>query len=80
MRDLKRTNIHGKIYLYPVPVEKEKKYLIYCASEEECQLILQGVQEGKLTHPDLVGESFIFLGLHSDQQTKIFGLKTTLSN
>ena len=78
MRELKRTNINGKTYLYPVPVKKEKKYLVYCTSEEEARLIVLGVQEGKLPHPDLMIEPFIFLSLHSDQQTKIFGLKASL--
>lgn len=72
MRELRETKIDGKIYLFPVPVVKERKYLIFCSSHKEAQDILQEVQSKAIPHPDLVSEAFVFLTFHSDKQTKIF--------
>jgi hypothetical protein len=72
MRELRQTKIEGKIYLFPVPVITDRKYLIYCSNELEAKMIIDGVSSNKLTHPDLISENFIFLTYHTDKQTKIF--------
>ena len=72
MRDLKSGKIEGKIYLFPVPVVKERKYLIFCSSEVEATRVAELVKSGKMKHPDLISEDFIFLTYHTDKQTKIF--------
>lgn len=72
MRELRTTKIEGKVYLFPVPVVKERKYLIFCSSTEEAEKIAIAVKNEKVTHPDLVSEHFMFLTTHTDKQTKIF--------
>lgn len=72
MRELRQTKIDGRIYLFPVPVIKERKYLVSCSTEEEAKKIISAVHEKKIPHPDLISEHFVFLTFHSDQQTKIF--------
>ena len=72
MRELRTTKIEGKIYLFPVPVVKDRKYLIFCSSEDEAVKVGRAVLESRVTHPDLVSGDFIFLTFHSDKQTKIF--------
>lgn len=72
MRELRLTKIEGKIYLFPVPVIKDRKYLIYCSTNEEAQNILKEVNSKEIPHPDLKSEFFVFLTYHSDKQTKIF--------
>ncbi|WP_408095590.1 hypothetical protein ACJVC5_11160 [Peredibacter sp. HCB2-198] len=74
MRELRQGKIDGKIYLFPVPVEKHRKYLVYCSTEAEAMKISELVRTGKVTHPDLISEDFIFLTYHTDKQTKIFVL------
>ena len=73
-RELRATNINEKIYLFPVPVVKERKYLVLCSSKDEALEVAALVQEGLLVHPDLVSEDFLLLTLHTDKQTKIFTL------
>lgn len=72
MRELRITKIEGKIYLFPVPVVKDRKYLIFCTTTEEAESIMTEVREKKITHPDLISEYFMFLTYHTDKQTKIF--------
>ena len=72
MRELKKTKIEGKFYLFPVPVIKERKYLIFCSTDQEAELVIQSVRSGEITHPDLISPYFIFLTLHTDKETKIF--------
>lgn len=74
MREMRITRIDGRIYLFPVPVVKERKYLIFCSTELEAEKIAQDIKLEKLTHPDLISEDFIHLTLHTDKQTKIFVL------
>lgn len=74
MRELRQGKIDGKIYLFPVPVEKNRKYLIYCSTDEEATKIADLVKAGKVTHPDLLSSDFFFLTYHTDKQTKIFVL------
>lgn len=78
MRELRITTINGKVYLFPIPVVKERKYLVLCASEEVATRIAGKVQKGDLAHPDLITEDFTFLTLHNDKQTKIFTLNPDL--
>lgn len=75
MRELRVTKIDGRIYLFPVPVIKDRKYLILCSSDEEADILKQEISESKLKHPDLISDDFVFLTFHSDKQTKIFVLK-----
>lgn len=72
MRDLRSTKIEGKVYLFPVPVVKERKYLIYCQDQQQADEIAAAVQNKQVTHPDLISEYFLYLALHTDQQTKIY--------
>ena len=72
MRELRITTIEGRIYLFPVPVVKDRKYLIFCTSPEEADKIITEVKEKKITHPDLISKHFVFLTYHTDKQTKIF--------
>jgi hypothetical protein len=74
MRELRTAKLEGRIYLFPVPVVVERKYLIFCSSEAEATSIAEAVKAKTLTHPDLISEHFIFLTLHTDKQTKIFVL------
>lgn len=78
MRELRATVIDEKIYLFPLPVIKDRKYLILCSSEQQAEDIIEAVSKKKLTHPDLISEHFIFLTYHTDQQTKIFVLNPTI--
>lgn len=71
MRELRITKIENRIYLFPVPVVKDRKYLIFCSSTEEAERIIEEVRLNKVTHPDLISEDFVFLTFHSDKQTKI---------
>lgn len=77
-RELRETKIEGRIYLFPVPVVKDRKYLIFCSSHEEAGKIIKAVDSGSVTHPDLISEDFIFLTYHTDNQTKIFVPRETL--
>ncbi len=74
MRELRATTLEGRVYLFPMPVQKDRKYLILCSDEFEAELIARDVLESKLQHPDLISDDFIFLTYHSDKQTKIFVL------
>lgn len=80
MREMRQTKINGIIYLFPVPVVKDRKFLILCASELEAQKVATAIHEGKLVHPDLISEDFLFITFHTDNRTKIFSLnpKVTL--
>lgn len=75
MRELKTTKIEGRIYLFPLPVVKDRKYLILCSNEDEAAKISELVKENKLQHPDLISEDFLFLTYHSDKQTKVYVMK-----
>jgi hypothetical protein len=79
MREFQSTKIDGRIYLFPVPVSKERKYLIFCSSDDEASFILRVIREKKVTHPDLVSGDFIFLTYHSDKQTKIYVINPSFS-
>ncbi len=72
MRDFKKVEIHGEIYLYPVPVIKNNKYLIHCGSEIKADLIITAVSQKKIPHPDENNHSFVTKGYHTDGKTPIF--------
>jgi hypothetical protein len=74
LRELRQTKINGKTYLFPVPVIKERKYLILCDDEAEALEIINAVAQKRYQHPDLVTEDFIKLTFHSDGLTKIMAL------
>jgi hypothetical protein len=74
VRELRQTKIDGRTYLFPVPVIKERKYLIACSSDAEARAIIAAVTEGRLSHPDLISPHFTYLTHHTDKQTKIFVL------
>ncbi len=74
MRELRTTTIEGRFYLFPVPVVKERKYLIACSNKDEAEKIALAVMTKKVIHPDLLSEHFLFLTYHTDKQTKIFVL------
>jgi len=76
MRELRITKIENRIYLFPVPVTKDRKYLIFCSSTDEAERIIEEVRLNKVTHPDLISEDFMFLTYHTDKQTKIFVRKS----
>ena len=76
VRELKMTTIQGSIYLYPVPVKKELKYLIRCESQEEAAQLIQSISDLKLSHPDVSDTDFEIVALHTDQQTKILAPKS----
>lgn len=71
IREFKITTINGCIYLYPVPVMKEKKYLIRCESVEQAHVLMQEMANQKIPHPDKQNDKFKVIGLHTDQQTQI---------
>ncbi len=75
MRELRTTTIEKRIYLFPVPVVKDRKYLIACSDLKEAEKIMEAVKTKAVTHPDLVSEDFLFLTYHTDKQTKIFVMK-----
>lgn len=70
MRELKITTIQGIVYLYPVPVIKENKYLIRCGSIQAANKLIAKILEQAVVHPDS-RESFKVVGIHTDQQTEI---------
>jgi hypothetical protein len=80
LRELRQTKINDKIYLFPVPVIKERKYLILCESLDEAQEIINGVAQKKIQHPDLVSEDFIQITYHSDGLTRIMALNPKHKN
>ena len=71
MRELKITTIKDVVYLYPVPVLKENKYLVRCESIEKAHELINDISNNNISHPDNYHEHFQVVSLHTDQQTKI---------
>ena len=71
MRELKLTVIQEVPYLYPIPVIKEKKYLVRCESIIRAHELMRKIAALEIAHPDLESSSFRFVALHSDQRTKV---------
>lgn len=71
MRELKLTVIQEVPYLYPIPVLKEKKYLVRCDSIPRAHELMRKIAALEVAHPDLETTSFRFVTLHSDQRTKV---------
>ena len=71
MRELKLTVIQEVPYLYPIPVIKEKKYLVRCESITRAHELMRKIAALEVAHPDLESTSFRFVTLHSDQRTKV---------
>ena len=72
MRELKITTIKDVVYLYPIPVLKENKYLVRCESIQKAHELIDDISNHKTSHPDNPHEHFQVVALHTDQQTKIF--------
>lgn len=71
MRELKITTIQGFVFLYPIPVLRDNKYLIRCESEEKANELIDEVSNRLISHPDLHDHDFKVVGIHTDQQTEI---------
>jgi hypothetical protein len=71
MRELKLTVIQEVPYLYPIPVMKEKKYLVRCESITRAHELMRKISALEVAHPDLDSADFQFVALHSDQRTKV---------
>jgi hypothetical protein len=71
MRELKLTVIQDVPYLYPIPVMKEKKYLVRCKSIARAHELMRKIAALEVAHPDLESADFQFAALHSDQRTKV---------
>lgn len=71
MRELKITNIQGIVFLYPVPVLKDNKYLIRCESIEKANELVASITKKTMAHPDQTSGDYKVIGIHTDQQTKI---------
>lgn len=67
--------VKDRIFIYPVPVIKEKKYLIEAESEEQAQRMIEDLESGTLKSPDDDMEILEEIGLHTDERTKIFRFK-----
>lgn len=76
MRDFKKVEIDGEIYLYPVPVIKNNKYLILCGSESDADQMLTALSQKKITHPDEGSNDFTTLRFHTDGRTPILKIKS----
>ncbi len=71
MRELKLTVIQEVPYLYPIPVMKEKKYLVRCDSITGAHELMRKISTLEIPHPDDETADFQFVALHSDQRTKV---------
>jgi hypothetical protein len=71
MRELKLTVIQEVPYLYPIPVMKEKKYLVRCDSITRAHELMRKIASLEVAHPDLESTDFQFVAFHSDQRTKV---------
>ena len=72
MRDFKKVEIGGEIYLYPVPVIKNNKYLIHCGTETDADQIHSDLMQKRITHPDEGHQDFFMARHHTDGKTPIF--------
>ena len=67
--------VRDRIFIYPVPVIKNKKYLIEVSSEIQAQQIIKDLENGSVKSPDENLDHLEEIGLHTDQQTKIYQFK-----
>jgi hypothetical protein len=67
--------VRDRIFIYPVPVIKNKKYLIEVSSENLAQQMIKDLENGSVKSPDENMENLEEIGLHTDQQTKIYQFK-----
>lgn len=74
-RSFKKIETEGKVYLYPIPVIKDHKYLILCDTEEGAEKILNLINTSAITHPDESGNNFVIIGHHTDGKTAILQYK-----
>jgi len=76
MRKFSQIEKNQEIYLYPVPVIQNKKYLISCAGVAEAEKIVQLIEDRIVKHPDLDFSDFTFEKIHTDGRTQIIKIKT----
>jgi len=69
-RQYKKSKINGETYLYPIPVIKNSKYLIYI-EKEYVAFFIDSWKNGFLTHPDENPSYLKGVMLHSDDRTPI---------
>ena len=72
MRDFKKIEIDGEIYLYPVPVIKTNKYLILCGTDTDADQMQSDLMQKGITHPDENHHDFFMVRHHTDGKTPIF--------
>jgi hypothetical protein len=72
MRELKKVVIKDKIYLYPFPVMRDKKYLIAFSSHEKAERYLKAILNKLLIHPDESKDFLTQLAVHEDGHTIIY--------
>lgn len=72
MREFKTSILPAGVFLYPVPVVKELKYLIKCPSDNYAAILQKLFKAKVLSHPDNGLGHLKSLGLHTDQQTSIY--------
>ena len=71
-REFKKVEIDGSIHLYPIPVIKDKKYLIECRSDEEASKLMGLIEQNLIPHPDADLSGFQLKGHHTDGRTPIY--------
>lgn len=71
-REFKKVEIDGSIHLYPIPVIREKKYLIECGSDEEAGNLMTLIDQNLIPHPDTDLSEFQLKGHHTDGKTPIY--------
>lgn len=74
-RTFKKVIIDSEIFLYPVPVIKEQKYLIQCGSDLAADEFVTAVEKGEFSHPDENSHDFVTVRHHTDGKTPILILK-----
>lgn len=74
-REFKTVEIDGIFHLYPIPVIKEKKYLLKCGSSDDAQKLITLIDKNIIEHPDTSTAVFERLGFHTDGKTPIYQLR-----
>jgi hypothetical protein len=75
MKQFKITESTHGIFLYPIPVDKQKTFLIKAESSFEARLLKHLLEPGYLADPLDLPEAFDNIGFHADQRTPIYRLK-----
>ncbi|HXH76179.1 MAG TPA: hypothetical protein VNJ08_14510 [Bacteriovoracaceae bacterium] len=72
MRSFRYIENNNEMFIYPVPVIPDSKYLIKVGSRDEGEDIMIKIYKGEIKHPDTEDVDFELLKLHGDGKTKIF--------